>query len=349
MTVNRPCPDEGGQIYGSAMRSVVSSKEMRPVVVGVDGSRNHLAVVDLGAAEAVRRSTPLLLVHVWPGRYLGASRSRNTMPSEEDGRRLLDVAARRAAHVAPDLDIATELVDGSPPIVLVERSAAARLLVVDHRDEVPSRPSWGSTAAYLAHHSACPLLVHRGATSGRGPVVLAASARDGATTTVDCAFQEAALSGARLVAVHVWTRPSGRGADSPAAAIGGYAADRRAAERQLATALAACAESYPDVTVERVVLHDLDIAYTVERASRRGCLLVAGMGRHRRFAELLYGSLGTALVRQASCPVLLIPLGWRDYQADHQPSDDPAIGLSGPGRRPGHPGQSALTRPSDRA
>jgi nucleotide-binding universal stress UspA family protein len=142
-------------------------------------------------------------------------------------------------------------------------------------------------------------------------VVLAASAREGTTATVECAFQEASVRGARLVAVHVWTRPTGRDASSPAAVVAGYAADRQAAERQLAEALAGWASSYPDVAVERVVLHDLDVAYTLERASRRGRLLIAGMGRHSRLAELLYGSLGAALVRQAPCPVLLVPCGWR--------------------------------------
>jgi nucleotide-binding universal stress UspA family protein len=308
------------------MASVVSATQMRPVVVAVDGARNHLAVVDLGAAEAVRRGVPLSLVHVWPGRYMGLLRSRNAMPGEEDGRRLLDVAARRAAHVAPGLRITTDLVEGSPSVVLVERSAAARLLVVGHRDEVPTRPSWGSTAAYLAHHSACPLLVHRGAAPERGPVVLAASARDGRTNTVECAFEQAALTGCRLVAVHVWTRPTGRHADSAAAAVTGYAADRQEADRQLAKALARWTFAYPQVTVERVVLHDLDVAYTLERASRRGRLLVAGMGKHRRFAELLYGSLGSALVRQAPCPVLLIPLDWRITAATHQPSGERATG-----------------------
>ena len=59
------------------------------------------------------------------------------------------------------------------------------------------------------------------------------------------------------------------------------------------------------------MLQDLDIAYTVERAARRGQLLVAGMGRNGRVAELLYGLFGQALTRQAPCPVLLTPFGWQ--------------------------------------
>ena len=296
------------------MDSVVSATQGFPVMIGVDGSRNHLATVDLGVAEAVRRKAPLLIVHVWPGRYVGPFHPRTPVPTEADGRRLLDVAARRAEHDAPNLEIATDLVEGSASAALVQRSAAARLLVVGHRDELPTRPSWGSTAAYLAHHSACPLLVHRGAAPERGPVVLAASAREGTSATVAYAYEEAALSDTRLVAVHVWTHPTGRNAPSPMAASSGYVADRQEAERHLAEALAGWTWSYPDLVVERLVLHDLDIAYTLERASRRGRLLVAGMGRNSRFAEMLYGSLGVSLMRQAACPVLLVPHGW------HRPS-----------------------------
>jgi hypothetical protein len=65
------------------------------------------------------------------------------------------------------------------------------------------------------------------------------------------------------------------------------------------------------VAVERLVLRDLDIAYTLERVARRGRLLVVGMGRDRESAELLYGSLGVALLRQAACSVLLVPHDWR--------------------------------------
>jgi len=291
------------------MHSVVSAQR-QPVVIGVDGSRNHLATVDLGVAEAVRRRAPLLIVHVWPGRYSGPFRSRGPLPSEADGRRLLEVAARRAAHTAPQLDIDTELAGGGAASALVERSAVARLMVVGHRDDVLTRPSWGSTAAYLAHHCACPLLVQRGGPAERGPVVLAASAEETGAATVAAAYQEAELRGSRLVAIHVWTHPGGPDGIPVATPAVAYPADRQRAERALAEALAGWAWSHPDVEVERVVLHDLDVAYTLERAARRGRVLVAGMGRTGRFAEMLYGTLGLSLGRAAPCPVLLIPPGW---------------------------------------
>ncbi len=287
------------------MRNATWISKREPVLVGVDGSRSHLATVDLAADEAVRRRAPLLIVHVWPGR---SSRSRFAS-TEADGRHLLDIAAQRAGHRAPDLDIGTELVDGGTAAALAQRSLRSQLLVVGHRDDVLSRHGWGSTAAYLAHHSACPLLVHRGAAPDRGPVVVAVSLSDSTEATVRYAVQEAAWNGCRLVAVHVRTRPAGR-RTTRGAAVADDAAHRRAADRRLAAALAGSAAAHPDVAVERLVLRDLDVAYTVERASRRGRLLVAGMGRNGRFAELLYGSFGLSVMRGSACPVLLVPEGW---------------------------------------
>jgi nucleotide-binding universal stress UspA family protein len=295
------------------MQSMLSGQERPPVVVAIDGSRNYLATVDAGVAEAVRRDIPLRVLHVWPGYYTGSFRSRNPMPVEADGQHLLEVAARRVRHHAPELDVGTELVRGSVSKLLVQRSATARLLVIGHRDEMLTRPSWGSTAAYLAHHSACPLLVNRGPNSDRGPVVLAASARDDATATVACAYQEAALSGSKLVAVHVWAQPGRPDRSAPAGAASAVVRGRQQADRRLTDALAGWSWSFPEVSIERVVLHDLDVAYTLERASRRGRLLVAGIGRDGRFAELLYGSPGLSLARQAACPVLLVPQAWRFF------------------------------------
>jgi nucleotide-binding universal stress UspA family protein len=300
-------------------------------VVGIDGSRTYGDTLDLAVQEAQRRRAPLLVVHAWPGRYSGRF-TAVPVPTEQDGKHLLEIAVRRARHRAPGLPVRTELVVGGAAGALAQHSAEAQLLVVGHRDDVLTRHGWGSTAAYLAHHCACPLLVHRGTVRERGPVVVAASARETATATLACAYEEASRSRSRLVAVHVWTHPSTRGATTPAGVAAGYAADRAAADRQLAEVLAGWASTYPDVSVERLVLHDLDVAYTVERASRRGRLLVAGMGRNGRFAELLYGSLGLALMRTVACPVLLVPPQWRH----------PMRTVLGRDERPGGPARPAL-------
>ncbi len=299
------------------------STSQLPVMVGVDGTRGRLATVDLAAAEARRRGVPLTVVHVWPGRYAGPFRSRSVTPTEQDGQRVLDLSVQRVRHTDSDLQVHTRLVDGDPANTLVRLTAEAQLLVVGHRDDVLTRHGWGSTAAYLAHHAACPLLVDRGEGSTGGPVVLAASARERGTATVACAYAQAALRRAPLTAVHVWSA-----ADHTELAPGaaGYAAARDAADRMLAEALAGWRTPYPDVDVSRLVLHDLDVAYTLERASRRGQLFVAGTGRHGRFAELLYGSLDVAMLRTAACPVMLVPPSWHAATAGSTAQGHPVVG-----------------------
>ncbi|GAA0581907.1 universal stress protein [Paractinoplanes ferrugineus] len=279
--------------------------------MGVDGSRNTTATVDLAVAEAVRHRAPLRIVHVWPGRYTGAFRGRGVVPAPADARRLLEVTARRAELAAPGLTITTDLIEGGAANALTQCSGRAELLVVGHRDHPFTRPSWGSTAAYLAHHSACPLLVNRGSAHD-GPVVVASSARASGSATLGFGFTEAALRGARLVAVHMWTRPGGSDGAVPVVRAGGYATERAAAGERLTEALRSWSGQFPEVAVERLVVSDLDLPYTIERASLRSRLLVAGIGRSGRFAELLYGSVGPAPVgpRSATCPALLVPAGW---------------------------------------
>jgi nucleotide-binding universal stress UspA family protein len=312
------------------MGSETAISEARPIVVGVDGSRTTPAIVDLAAAEAVRHRAPLMIVHVWPGRYTGIFRSRQVVPSMADGRRLLEVMSRRAQLAGHDLPIGTELLEGGAARVLTRWSARARLLIVGHRDDPLTRPSWGSTAAYLAHHSACPLLVHRGAVARDGPVVVAASARPSGSATLGYAFAEAALLGSRLVAVHMWTRPGAAEGSAPVIAAGGYATERAAAAEELADALAGWSVRYPEVRVDQLVVPDLDMHYTIERASRRGRLLVAGIGRHGRFAELLYGSLGPGPggLRLATCPVVLVPAGRSVARRAPAPDEPIAAGPS---------------------
>jgi nucleotide-binding universal stress UspA family protein len=256
-------------------------------MAAVDGAGPQPQTIDLAAAEAMRRGAALLVVHAWPGRYA----TRGSISTEEDGRHLLDIAARRARHRQPDLEVTTALLDGGAATALTRQSAHGQLLVVGHRDDVRSGQGWGSTAAYLAHHSACPLLVHRGTIAEHGPIVVAVSGGDAGEDTVRRAFEEAEWCGEQLVAVHVWS----------------HGTDRAEADRRLATALTRSAATHPSVVVERLVLRDLDVAYAVQRTAQRGRLLVAGMGHHGRFAESLYGSLAPSPARRSAGPVLLVP------------------------------------------
>jgi nucleotide-binding universal stress UspA family protein len=286
------------------MHSVVSVEERLPVVVGVDDVPDGLQIVDVAAAEAARRGVPLRIVHAWPGRHGGLPRHRALRPALADGRHLLDLAALRARHVVAGLSVQTELADDSAAEALIRHSGHAGLLVLGHRDEATLGHGWGSTAAYLAHHSRCPLLILRGPTVDRGPVVVATSGR--CTATVGSAFEAASRAGCPLVAVHVW---------APATDAGD--AERRAAEERLSGALAGWAGRSPDVVVSRLLISDAEAAYTVERASRRARLLVAGRGHKGWLVEMLYHLGRSVSSERRLCPILLVPPGWSTSTLGH--------------------------------
>ncbi|HET6479974.1 MAG TPA: universal stress protein [Actinoplanes sp.] len=292
------------------MPSDVSTLRNRPVMVGVNGSRNSPALIDLAVAEAVLYRAPLLIVHVWPGRYTGAYRGRGTVPSRDDAQRLLDLVASRARLTAPDLPVGTELLDGGAANLLTQLSGRARLLVLGHRDEAYTRPAWGSTTAYLAYHSACPLLVYRGTTPSEGPIVVATSARPECDATLGFAFERAALAKAPLTAMHMWTRPGAADGVPPAVQPGAYAEERAAAEQALAAAVAGWIKRFPGVPVEPLIVNDFEVAYTIERALRRSRLMVAGIGRSGSFAELLCSAREAYAGARKTSPTVLIPTGW---------------------------------------
>jgi nucleotide-binding universal stress UspA family protein len=258
-----------------------------PVVVGIDGTANDLKVVDAAAGEAARRGLPLEIVHAWTGGHPEISYRRNVPSEAEMSRHLLELAALRASHVYPALPVRTDLSDDGPAEALLRASAQAYLLVVRHRNDAAAGNGWGSTAACLAHHSACPLLVYRGPSPGQGPVVLATSGRR--TATFDCAFEAASYHGCRLLAVHAREQPESGDGD----------------------VLEQARSRWPGVTVERLHISESDVPYTAERASRRGRLLVAGRGHKGWFVEQLYSATSVSTGGRLLCPVLLVPPGRR--------------------------------------
>lgn len=279
----------------------------KPVLAGVNGVRAGQALIDFAAAEAASLGVPLLLAHVWPGRYTGTFRGRGIIPARADAHRLLTLSAERARLTVPGLTVRTELLEGGAGDALSRASHRAGLVVAGHREEARPRSAWGSTTAYLAHHAVSPLMIYRGAAPVDGPVVVATSARHAGGPTLEYAFERAARTGNAVVAVHMWMRPGAEDGTPPVVPVGAYAKERAAAEQALAAALAPAVARFPGVPVERLIVHDLEIAYTIERALRRGRLMVAGTGRSGTFAELLCGARDPRLGQRSTCPTVLIP------------------------------------------
>ena len=104
---------------------------------------------------------------------------------------------------------------GDPATVLAERASEASLLVLSGRD----------VAARLAGRFSVPFLVYRQLAHPPTvelprPVLLGVSGAPGSDRPVEFAFAEAALRGAPLLAMHVWSASAGAAA-GPSAPRGG--------------------------------------------------------------------------------------------------------------------------------
>ena len=267
---------------------------MGPVVVGVNGSASSLAALDLAADEAAGRVTPLLVLHAYgPVPHVVPACAPEWVERATAARRLLRTAVGEVNAEHPGLGTAHELAVGDPVDALVARSTEACLVVVGP----------GHVARRLATRSTSPVLVHRPldhatAAESPRPVLVGVDDRPDAEATIAFAFAEAALRGAPLEALHVWSHhPSPHG----------FAARRKDTELMLEGALATWAAKYPDVSVRHRVAHSLDVAGTLRDASAHAQLIVVGRCEHGAPGSASCGTITNVLLHRAGCPVAVVP------------------------------------------
>ncbi|WP_431992775.1 universal stress protein [Streptomyces albogriseolus] len=286
-----------------------------PVIVGVDGSASSLTAVDVAAREARLRGTSLRIVHAIgrPSAHL-PSGAAPWSPADHGLEPLvhgqLAQAEERAHAAAPGVEITRSVVTGDAIEVLEIESRSAALTVVGSRGLTSfSGLLLGSTAVHLAAHGHGPLMVVRGRPDPDGPVLLAVDGSPAGERAVECAFAEAALRGAPLVALHVWNTWSEgayEGSLDPLAAMVANADQLQEAEqRVLDRAVAPWQEAYPQVTVERRLVRSR-IRNALIDASKEAGLVVAGARGRGGFTGLLLGSVSQALLHHAHCPVTVV-------------------------------------------
>jgi nucleotide-binding universal stress UspA family protein len=283
-----------------------------PVVVGVDGSEQGLAAVDLAARYATERHLPIRVVHgfTWP--YLGTvpmSPATVEMPEKalkDEADHFLAEGIERARRAAPDLDVTGEVVVGTGGSVLVAESRHAAAVVVGDRGLGGFTGLLvGSVAVQVVSHGECPVLVCRGRQDPDGPVLLAADGSPDSAGAVALAFEEASLRGAALRVVHTWLYPVAAGPGDMLPLV--YdARDLEAEERRvLAEALAGWSERYPDVVVEEELVRGRAAPRLIDE-SRKAQVAVVGARGRGGFAGLILGSVSQAMLHHAGCPVIVV-------------------------------------------
>ncbi|SUE14288.1 universal stress protein [Rhodococcus gordoniae] len=286
----------------------------RSVVVGVDGSKASLQAVAWAAREADRRRLSLALVTTVS--------VRNTfgvpigMPAgffeqeESEGREILLDAAEYARRAVPDreLDIETHLCTGSPSLELVDRSKSASMVVVGAGYNRFGWERFGSVGTALVTHTHAPAVVvrdlpHVEINDISGPVVVGVDGSEHSSRAIAAAFEEAALRGTELVAVHAWS-------DLDVRAPFRFRIDWDSVENReralLSENLSGHGEQFPDVTVRPVVVLDQPSRYLASHAADAQLLVLGRRGRGG-FPNLLLGSTTWALLHTVTCPVMVVP------------------------------------------
>ncbi|MEO6085678.1 MAG: universal stress protein [Umezawaea sp.] len=146
---------------------MVNDSEVRPIVVGVDGSPASRAALRWAVEEAARRHCPIeavLAFHEDFGMVIGAVPSEvlTVMTADrmsEVGRRVVDGAI---AELATDVEVRAVLTPDDPRHALTSASENAVLLVVGSGSKGPVRAMLlGSVSTYCARHASCPVVVVR--------------------------------------------------------------------------------------------------------------------------------------------------------------------------------------------
>ncbi|MFD8009028.1 universal stress protein [Streptomyces sp. NPDC058955] len=283
---------------------------MNEILLGIDPREQSIPALVWAADEAVRRGLALRLVVAVPPAH---DRLRYDALAHQSALRLrAESAIANAEDLVRELHgglrTATELVNGVPATVLHDLAAHAALVVVGSRrlGRAAEAFSESSVVVPLTARAECPVVVVREPEhSAVHPptLVVGVDGSESSQAAVAFAVEEASMREARLRAVWVWP-PSVLAHDDVAEGL----AERR---RLLAESVAGWAQRYPDVAISQEVVR----GHPVEQlalASQQSLALVVGRRGRGGYSGMRLGSTVHGLLHRAMCPVITVPLPWRE-------------------------------------
>jgi nucleotide-binding universal stress UspA family protein len=300
----------------------------RTIVVGYDGTDHGDDALALGRLLAGMAAAELVVACAYPDDPLGESATAHEVTEGlradaeaklERARAWLGGASAGAADLQVDL---RAVAGGSPSRVLhdlaEELQADAIVVGATHHGRA-LRLLAGSTPDAVVNHAPCAVAVapegYRDAPHGSGGVRQVAVAYDGspeAQQALEAAVRFARPAGARLRLVTAVNTAAAGIYPPPPLDVASYEElgriARDAARGQLDEVIAGLG---PDVVAESAVL-DGDIVTVLVEDAKRDDLLFTGSRAHGPFRRVLMGSVSTHLLREAACPVVVVPRGSGD-------------------------------------
>lgn len=282
-----------------------------PVVVALDGSPHSAHTLEWGVAEAVRRRAAVLLVRVVDDAWQTMAWSWYPVIGNGDVDAEVEeyLTAQRTlvAELHPGLPVRVRVLHGQVVPALRELSADAQLLVVGARPRY-GRTRTGVTGSHVAAHARCAVAVVR--TDVDHPlqpdaaVVVGVDGSSASLAAARVAAREGWMRGRPLVVVHARPTipdPFGTGSVPPLAT-----ADENDPTHKAAHVVAdALRDENPglDVSLALVDDHPADALIGLGRGA---ALLVVGSRGLGGFRGMLLGSISSAVVRECTCPVLVV-------------------------------------------
>jgi nucleotide-binding universal stress UspA family protein len=284
---------------------------MNAIIVGADGSRHSLGAVGWAAEEAALRRSSLRIVHAVPPWLYDRNVDPRLVSVREwllaSGQEAIGEAVETARKQVSELAVKGEVVPGGAARALLERARDASMVVVgSHGVGTVAGLLLGSTALQVVAHTPVPAVVVRHVEPVlRQEIAVGVDGPPAGDSTLAFAFEEAAMRGARLRAVHVWSDPgTGLGGMTPLV----YDPEQIAGEQthRLNDVLTPWRDKYPEVQVVVEVVHGRPVRI-LAGVSARADLLVVGTRGLGGFTGLMLGSVSHGLLHHAHCPLAVVP------------------------------------------
>jgi nucleotide-binding universal stress UspA family protein len=284
------------------------------IIVGVDEVALAGQTVRWAAEQAVLEGRPVRLVRaVMPVPMGRSDHAAVVQPGTFTSLRLHSEALLGQAHeqvhrVAPSVEVDEQLEVATARDLLLDVAEDAHLLVLGSRGRGPVLTHlFGSVGVGVVRRARCPVVVHRPGHPGRvrDGVVVAVDATEDAVPVLEFAFRQASLRRLPLRVVHYVMDP--RSALVGAPMVGDLSQQMQESELRMSEAMAGLGERYPDVRTTVSTTPGL-AAHDIVTAATRADLVVLGTHQRPAADRLLVGSVSTAVLEHASCPVAVVPV-----------------------------------------
>ncbi|WP_436520544.1 universal stress protein [Actinoplanes sp. HUAS TT8] len=277
------------------------------IVVGYDGSAEARQAARWALDEAERSGLPVELVYAyeWPSYVPAAAMmpAAAVYPDLDTDLAVADMLGRAvdtATNTHPGVRVSARVEHSTAAVALIQRAADAALVVLGGRPPTGVRAWLGSTSGSVSAHSHCPVVVVRGEPPVTAPVVAGVDESEAAGPVLGFAFEQAAVRGVPLRAVHGWSPPDGRDmlCETNLRAV--------AEERGRLEAMVGCwRRRFPGVPVSAEVVVGAP-GEVLAQAAAGAQLVVAGARSRRALRLVLRPSVGRHLLHRARCTVALV-------------------------------------------